>query len=187
LERSRVVLACRVDAERGDLLRAISRNLSNSPYVLTLSAIQVYRALMPGEGFEMFVQHNATDCNTKKRCLHLPGGFGTGVCFCEGRILRYSRAEGRACPKMSQNVPLRQKLARRPAGSVRKCPQMSAPGKRCFAQGVRATRRGSAFLGRSQQMFQNLVHSGGFIFAFLHAEVGVLFVDHFQAAGTSVR
>jgi len=43
--------------------------------------------IVPAEGLAMFVRHNATECNTQKRCLRLPAVFGTRVRRCACRIV----------------------------------------------------------------------------------------------------
>jgi len=50
----------------------------------------------------MCVQQNATECNPKKRCHHLPGSFGTEVQFPEVRNSRNSRAESWARNNLQQ-------------------------------------------------------------------------------------
>ena len=122
-----------------------------SPYVLTPSAIQVYRASVPEEGFAMCVQQNATDCNTRKRCLHLPGWFGTGVRFGEGRNSCNSRAESRARNNLQQFATKNKGCFGGTFGGVPKCPEMSAPAKDRSGCSPRWPASGVRHIGRTRQ------------------------------------
>ena len=105
------------------------------PFRFGLSKIKVIWASVPVEDFAMCVGQNGTQWDASKRCLQLPAGFGTEVCSGECRNLHHSRAKGRGCHKMSQNVTPEKGVFR---ASIVVCPKMSpnvAVPKRSFRPG----------------------------------------------------
>ena len=72
-------------AERTATLRhPKSQNSFQIPFTYASSKIQVYRALMPGEGLVMGVVQNGTFWNTGKKMFQLPSGLWHGSLFRRG-------------------------------------------------------------------------------------------------------
>ena len=80
------------------------RTIPKLAFTFDPSAIQVYRALMPGEGFTMCVGQNGTFWDPGKRYYQLPRSFGTEVRSCVVVFPLNFRAERESCHKMPQNA-----------------------------------------------------------------------------------